>query len=83
VVAAANNTPFGMAAYVYSRDLGRAVRIAEQIESGMVGINRGLLSDSAAPFGGVKQSGVGRELGAYGMAEFVNRKVIRVRGRAS
>jgi succinate-semialdehyde dehydrogenase/glutarate-semialdehyde dehydrogenase len=78
VVAAANNTPFGMAAYVYSRDLGRAVRIAEQIESGMVGINRGLLSDSAAPFGGVKQSGVGREGDTDGIEAFLETQYLAV-----
>ncbi|MEU7967423.1 NAD-dependent succinate-semialdehyde dehydrogenase [Streptomyces sp. NPDC049097] len=78
VVAAANNSPFGLAAYVYSRDLGRAVRIAERIESGMVGINRGLLSDPAAPFGGVKQSGLGREGATDGIEAFLETQYLAV-----
>jgi succinate-semialdehyde dehydrogenase/glutarate-semialdehyde dehydrogenase len=57
----ANDTPYGLAAYVYGGDLSRAMRVAEQLEAGMVGVNRGLVSDPAAPFGGVKQSGLGRE----------------------
>ncbi|MEV7324626.1 NAD-dependent succinate-semialdehyde dehydrogenase [Streptomyces sp. NPDC093970] len=77
-VAAANDTPFGLAAYVYSRDLGRAVGIAERIESGMVGINRGMLSDPAAPFGGVKQSGLGREGGTDGIEAFLETQYLAV-----
>ncbi len=75
-VVLANDTIYGLAAYVYSRDLGRAMRISEAIEYGMVGVNRGLISDPAAPFGGVKQSGVGREGGHDGLLEFLETKYI-------
>ena len=75
-IALANNTVHGLAAYVYSSDLARALRTAEALESGMVGINRGLISDPAAPFGGVKQSGLGREGGHEGMKEFQEIKYI-------
>jgi succinate-semialdehyde dehydrogenase/glutarate-semialdehyde dehydrogenase len=68
----------GLAAYVYSGDLSRALRIAERIDAGMVGINSGLLSDPAAPFGGMKQSGVGREGGRHGITEFLETKYIAV-----
>lgn len=70
----ANDTEYGLAAYVYSRDLGRAMRVGGRIESGMIGINRGLMSDPAAPFGGVKQSGLGREGGVHGILEFMEPK---------
>lgn len=73
-IAAANDTEYGLAAYVYSQDLARAMRIGKQLESGMVAINRGLMSDPAAPFGGVKQSGIGREGGVTGILEFVEPK---------
>ncbi len=72
----ANDTIYGLAAYVYSGDLARGMRISEAIEYGMVGINRGLISDPAAPFGGVKQSGVGREGAHEGMLEFMETKYI-------
>ena len=75
-ISLANDTIHGLAAYVYSSDLGKAMRIAEALESGMVGINRGLISDPAAPFGGVKQSGLGREGGHEGMSEFLETKYI-------
>lgn len=75
-IALANDTIHGLAAYLYSRDLSRSLRVAEALESGMVGINRGLISDPAAPFGGVKQSGVGREGGHEGMKEFLEIKYI-------
>lgn len=75
-VALANGTIYGLAAYLYSSDLSRGMRVAEAIEAGMVGINRGLISDPAAPFGGVKQSGVGREGGHHGMLEFLETKYI-------
>jgi succinate-semialdehyde dehydrogenase/glutarate-semialdehyde dehydrogenase len=65
-----NDTEYGLAAYVFGADLGRAVRLGEQIEAGMVGINRGLVSDPSAPFGGVKQSGLGREGARDGIREF-------------
>ncbi|MBF9072043.1 NAD-dependent succinate-semialdehyde dehydrogenase [Streptacidiphilus fuscans] len=71
LVARANATPYGLAAYVFSRDLAHAVRLAERLEVGMVGVNRGLLSDPAAPFGGVKQSGLGREGGREGIGAFL------------
>ncbi len=72
----ANNTEFGLAAYVFSGDLGRALRAAEGIEAGILGINRGLVSDPAAPFGGMKQSGLGREGSHEGLLEFVETKYI-------
>ena len=77
-VALANATPFGLAAYVYTSDLARALRISERIDAGMVGVNRGFISDPAAPFGGVKQSGLGREGGHEGLLEFLEAKYIAV-----
>ena len=74
----ANSTDFGLISYVYSEDLKRAIQISEAIESGMVAINRGLISDPAAPFGGVKQSGLGREGGFDGIHEFLETKYIGV-----
>ena len=74
----ANETEYGLISYVYSEDLKRALRFAEGIEAGMVGINRGMLSDPAAPFGGVKQSGLGREGGFDGIHEFLQTKYIGV-----
>ena len=77
-IRAASDTEYGLAAYVYSKDLARAMRVAKQIETGMVAINRGLMSDPAAPFGGVKQSGIGREGGVTGILEFVEPKYYAV-----
>ncbi|WP_157019932.1 NAD-dependent succinate-semialdehyde dehydrogenase [Mesorhizobium xinjiangense] len=74
----ANNTEYGLAAYVYTRDLKRAMRVGKGIETGMLGINRGLMSDPAAPFGGVKQSGLGREGGVTGILEFMEAKYYAV-----
>jgi succinate-semialdehyde dehydrogenase/glutarate-semialdehyde dehydrogenase len=74
----ANDTEFGLVAYVYTRDLARGLRVSEGIEAGMVGLNRGLVSDPAAPFGGVKQSGVGREGGHEGMLDYLESKYIAV-----
>jgi len=74
----ANSTDFGLISYVYSQDLKRAIQISEAIESGMVAINRGMISDPAAPFGGVKQSGLGREGGFDGIHEFLETKYIGV-----
>ena len=71
---AANDTEHGLVAYVFSRDLRRAMRVGEALETGMVGLNRGVVSDPAAPFGGVKQSGVGREGGGHGLREFLEPK---------
>jgi succinate-semialdehyde dehydrogenase/glutarate-semialdehyde dehydrogenase len=71
VIAMANDTEFGLASYFYSRDVGRIWRVAEALESGMVGINTGIISNEVAPFGGVKQSGLGREGSKYGMDEYL------------
>ena len=71
VLAQANDTEFGLAAYFYARDIGRVWRVAEGLESGMVGINTGLISNEIAPFGGVKQSGLGREGSKYGMDDYL------------
>ena len=78
VIAMANNTVHGLAAYLYTEDLGRGMRVAEALESGMVGVNRGLISDPAAPFGGVKESGIGREGAHVGMLEFTETKYIAI-----
>lgn len=75
-VAAANDTEHGLISYVYTGDADRGFRVAGAIESGMVGLNRGLVSDASAPFGGVKQSGVGREGGRYGMDEYLELKYL-------
>nr|WP_245577612.1 NAD-dependent succinate-semialdehyde dehydrogenase [Actinoplanes globisporus] len=72
----ANDTEFGLVAYVFTRDLARGLRVSEAIEAGMVGLNRGLVSDPAAPFGGVKQSGIGREGGHEGLLEYLESKYI-------
>jgi succinate-semialdehyde dehydrogenase/glutarate-semialdehyde dehydrogenase len=72
----ANNTEYGLAAYFYSRDIGRVWRVAEGIESGIVGINVGIISTEVAPFGGVKESGIGREGSKYGMEEFLEVKYL-------
>jgi succinate-semialdehyde dehydrogenase/glutarate-semialdehyde dehydrogenase len=72
----ANNTEYGLAAYFYSRDIGRIWRVAEGLESGMVGINVGIISNEIAPFGGVKESGIGREGSKYGIEEFVEVKYL-------
>jgi succinate-semialdehyde dehydrogenase/glutarate-semialdehyde dehydrogenase len=77
-IALANDTVYGLAAYLYSGDLARGLQAAEAIESGMVGINRGLVSDPAAPFGGVKQSGIGREGSHEGMDEYLDTKYVAV-----
>ena len=75
----ANNTPYGLSAYAFTRDLGRAFRLAESLEAGMLGSNDGLPTTSNAPFGGVKQSGWGRELGAEGLDAFLETKHISIR----
>jgi succinate-semialdehyde dehydrogenase/glutarate-semialdehyde dehydrogenase len=74
----ANDTEYGLVAYVFTGDLARGLRVSEAIEAGMVGVNRGLVSDPAAPFGGVKQSGVGREGGHEGLLEYLESKYIAV-----
>jgi succinate-semialdehyde dehydrogenase / glutarate-semialdehyde dehydrogenase len=75
-LAAANRTEYGLVAYVYTRDLERAFRVAEGIETGMVGLNQGVVSNAAAPFGGVKQSGFGREGGFEGISEYLETKYV-------
>jgi succinate-semialdehyde dehydrogenase/glutarate-semialdehyde dehydrogenase len=70
----ANDTEYGLVAFVFSRDLRRALAVGEAIETGMVGLNRGIVSDPAAPFGGAKQSGLGREGGDHGLYEFLEPK---------
>ncbi len=77
-IAQANSTEYGLVSYLYSRDLRRALQVAEALEAGMIGINRGVVSDPAAPFGGVKQSGLGREGGHDGLLEFTETKYIAV-----
>lgn len=77
-VAAANDTEYGLVSYVYTGDLARGLRVAEAIDTGMVGVNRGVVSDPAAPFGGTKQSGIGREGGHDGLLEFTETKYIAV-----
>ncbi|WP_190294979.1 NAD-dependent succinate-semialdehyde dehydrogenase [Marinobacter sp. R17] len=79
-VALANDTPFGLAAYFYSRDIGRVWRVAEALEYGMVGINEGLISTELAPFGGIKESGIGREGSRYGIDDFVEIKYLCMGG---
>jgi succinate-semialdehyde dehydrogenase/glutarate-semialdehyde dehydrogenase len=76
----ANDTPFGLAAYFYTRDLGRAWRVADALETGMVGINEGIISTEVAPFGGVKQSGLGREGSKYGLDEYLELKYMMISG---
>ena len=76
----ANDTPFGLAAYFYTRDIGRAVRVSEALEYGMVGVNEGLISTEVAPFGGMKQSGVGREGSKYGIEEYLEVKYVALGG---
>jgi succinate-semialdehyde dehydrogenase / glutarate-semialdehyde dehydrogenase len=80
VIAMANATEFGLAAYFYARDIGRVWRVAEALESGMVGVNTGLISNEVAPFGGVKQSGLGREGSIHGMDDYLVMKYICLGG---
>jgi succinate-semialdehyde dehydrogenase/glutarate-semialdehyde dehydrogenase len=79
-IAAANDTEFGLASYFYSRDIGRVWRVAEKLEYGMVGINTGIISNEVAPFGGVKQSGLGREGSKYGIDEYLEMKYLCMGG---
>ncbi len=80
VIAAANDTDFGLASYFYSRDIARVWRVAEKLEYGMVGINTGIISNEVAPFGGVKQSGLGREGSKYGIEEYLEIKYLCMGG---
>jgi succinate-semialdehyde dehydrogenase/glutarate-semialdehyde dehydrogenase len=77
-IAAANDTQYGLMAYVFTRDLDRALRVIEALDTGMVGLNQGVTSNSAAPFGGVKQSGFGREGGAEGIEEYLSVKYVGI-----
>jgi succinate-semialdehyde dehydrogenase/glutarate-semialdehyde dehydrogenase len=79
-IAIANGTPFGLAAYFYTRDLARAWRIAEALEYGIVGVNEGIISNELAPFGGMKESGFGREGSHHGIEEFVELKYVMMGG---
>ena len=76
VIRRANDTEYGLVAYVFSEDMKRALQVCERLDYGMVGLNRGLVSDPAAPFGGTKQSGLGREGGHEGMLEFMETQYI-------
>ena len=76
VIRHANDTEYGLAAYVFTEDVVRGLRVGERLEFGMLGLNRGLISDPAAPFGGVKQSGLGREGAHEGMMEFMETQYI-------
>jgi succinate-semialdehyde dehydrogenase / glutarate-semialdehyde dehydrogenase len=76
----ANDTPYGLAAYFYSRDVGRIWRVSEALEYGIVGINTGLISTEVAPFGGVKESGIGREGSKYGIDEWLEIKYLCMGG---
>ena len=76
----ANDTEFGLAAYFYSRDVGRVWRVSESLEYGIVGVNEGFISTEVAPFGGVKESGIGREGSKYGMDDFVEIKYLCMAG---
>ena len=78
VVHAANDTEYGLVSYVFTNDLKRALRVAEALECGMVGLNQGIVSNPAAPFGGVKASGLGREGGPNGIDEFLETKYIGI-----
>jgi succinate-semialdehyde dehydrogenase/glutarate-semialdehyde dehydrogenase len=77
-ITAANDTEFGLVAYVFTRDLDRALRVCERLETGMIGLNQGIVSNPAAPFGGVKHSGVGREGGRLGIEEFLETKYVAI-----
>ena len=77
-IAAANDTEFGLVAYLYTSDVKRALRVVERLETGMVGLNQGIVSNPAAPFGGIKQSGFGREGGPEGIEEYLETKYVGI-----
>ena len=79
----ANDTNVGLASYLYSRDIGRIWRVSEALEYGMVGINEGIISNEAAPFGGVKESGMGREGSKYGIDDYLEIKYLCMGGLSS
>jgi len=80
VIQMANDTPYGLAAYFYGRDIGRVFRVSEALEYGMVGVNTGLVATTVAPFGGIKESGIGREGSKYGLEDFLETKYICLAG---
>jgi len=82
-IAAANDTEYGLVAYAFTRDLDRALRVSDRLDTGMVGINQGVVSNAAAPFGGVKQSGIGREGGLEGLDEYLTTKYVAIASRPS
>jgi succinate-semialdehyde dehydrogenase/glutarate-semialdehyde dehydrogenase len=80
VIELANNTEYGLAAYFYSRDVGRCLRVGEALEYGMIGINSGMISNEVAPFGGIKASGLGREGSKYGLDDYMEIKYLHLGG---
>ena len=80
VIGLANDTPYGLASYFYTQNLGRAFRVAEALETGIVGVNEGIISTEVAPFGGVKESGLGREGSKYGLDEYMELKYVLMGG---
>jgi succinate-semialdehyde dehydrogenase/glutarate-semialdehyde dehydrogenase len=74
----ANDTEFGLVSYLFTNDLNRALRVSEKLEAGMVGLNQGIVSNLAAPFGGVKQAGIGREGGTVGIDEYLEIKYVAI-----
>jgi succinate-semialdehyde dehydrogenase/glutarate-semialdehyde dehydrogenase len=78
VITRANDTEYGLVAYLYTKDLSRGLRVSEKLDFGMIGLNRGLVSDPAAPFGGMKQSGIGREGAHEGLKEFLETQYVSV-----
>ena len=77
-IKAANASEYGLASYLFTRDLKRAIRVSEAIEAGMIGLNQGIVSNPAAPFGGIKQSGFGREGGPEGINEYLETKYLAI-----
>jgi len=80
VIQRANNSPYGLASYFYTRDLAKSWRVSEELEYGMVGLNTGIISSEMAPFGGIKESGMGREGSKYGMDDYLEIKYISIAG---
>jgi len=78
VIRRANDTEYGLVAYLYTKDLSRGLRVSEKLDFGMIGLNRGIVSDPAAPFGGMKQSGIGREGAHEGLMEFLDTQYVSV-----
>jgi len=77
-IRAANATEYGLAAYMFTTNLKRAIRVADALETGMIGLNQGIVSNAAAPFGGIKQSGFGREGGHEGIGEYLETKYVAI-----